>query len=703
MSRRVFVIIGPKGGSGATTVAFDLMKHIGPATHGVLVDGDVAGRRSHAVTYDRVRQLDENRLPSSPAITSGITCDLFEITNSYEAGFAVKIDAVEEMIAKFPLDTTFIADLPQPFALAVRPFLTRATRFIVVVEPTLLGVSATRQMLTDLSRFGIPSSRIVLVLNTRDGNIELKRRDIQSTLQIPVIAELPQHRDRGYAKAIETLAASLLKISSLEALSDLRPSASLPMGDRRLNSRFTTASTIPSATKNPLPKIALDELPLFLEEISLPPTNQIIKNQIHETLMSRIDFGTAARMLTDSAKMAELHAQVNDIANELIAARTDIGSVEEAARIKQEIVQEALGLGPIESLMNDDSVTEIMVNGAREVYIEQRGKITLAPNKFVDDRQVRLVIERILAPLGRRIDESSPMVDGRLPDGSRINATIPPLSIDGPTLTIRRFGKTRLSFANLCAIGALTEELVDFLRACVQARLNIVVSGGTGSGKTTFLNALSSYIPRADRIITIEDAAELSLAQPHVIRLETRPANLEGSGEIKIRDCVRNALRMRPDRIIVGECRGAEALDMLQAMNTGHDGSLTTIHANTPRDALSRIETMVMMAGFELPVRAIREQVSAAIDIVIQISRFSDGSRKLVSVSEVVGMEGDVVTMQELFRYRQQGVDTNRAVIGAFETGGVQPACLEKFGELGVEFDFAALLSGSKVPTWSQR
>jgi pilus assembly protein CpaF len=279
------------------------------------------------------------------------------------------------------------------------------------------------------------------------------------------------------------------------------------------------------------------------------------------------------------------------------------------------------------------------------------------------------------------------------------------MSIDGPTLTIRRFGKTRLTFANLRAVGALTGGIVEFLRAAIEARLNILVSGGTGSGKTTLLNAMSSFIPRTDRIITIEDAAELLLNQPHVIRLESRPANLEGTGEIRIRDCVRNALRMRPDRIVVGECRGAEALDMLQAMNTGHDGSLTTVHANSPRDALARIETMVMMAGFDLPVRAIREQVSAAIDIVVQIARFSDGSRKITSVSEVVGMEGDIVTMQELVRYRQRGMDANHGVLGAFEATGVQPSCLRRFGELGIEFDPALLGSApnTAVAAWSGR
>jgi pilus assembly protein CpaF len=300
---------------------------------------------------------------------------------------------------------------------------------------------------------------------------------------------------------------------------------------------------------------------------------------------------------------------------------------------------------------------------------------------------VRLVIERIIAPLGRRLDESSPMVDARMADGSRVNAVIEPLSIDGPTLTIRRFGTKRMHVRDLILAGAVTEAVVDFLRAAVEARQNILVSGGTGSGKTTLLNALSSFIPRAERILTIEDVAELKLEQPHVVRLEARPPNLEGTGGVTIRDLVRNALRMRPDRIVIGECRGSEALDMLQAMNTGHDGSLTTIHANSARDALSRVETMVLMSGFELPLRAIRQQVSSAINLVIQVARLRDGSRRVTGVSEVIGMEGDVISMQELLKYQQHGMSAQGKVVGELEVTGVQPNCLKRFADLGVVFD----------------
>jgi pilus assembly protein CpaF len=701
LNGRTYVITGSKGGCGATTLALEIGKRFRAAgARSVLIDGDLTGRRSHAVMLDLIQQLDQTRAPGSPAIAAGDYCDLFELTNSYEDGFAVKAEAVEAGLDPLPADAPLIADLPQPFAAAVRPMVSRALRYLVVVEPTLLGVSAAHQLLLAMTRFGIPSARVALVLNSRDGKMEIQRSEIQVTLATPVVAQLPPMTDRNYQKALATLADALLRLPHLESLADLRPSASIPAGDRRLQPMRT------GKTVNTVSTVSEDiKLPVARASNVAGSLRETIKNEIHESMMHRVDFGTAARMYTDVAKMAELTAQVNQIATELIAARRDVGSVEEAAQLKQEVIQEALGLGPIEALMYDPTITEIMVNGSREIYVERRGKIEILPSRFVNERQVRLVIERVLAPLGRRIDEASPMVDARLADGSRVNATIPPLSIDGPTLTIRRFGTNRLTFSDLCRSGSVTAGIVDFLRAAVEARLNIVVSGGTGSGKTTLLNALSSFIPRTDRIITIEDAAELLLDQPHVVRLESRPPNLEGVGEIRIRECLRNALRMRPDRIVVGECRGAEALDMLQAMNTGHDGSLTTVHANSSRDALSRIETMVMMAGFDLPVRAIREQVSSAVDVVIQISRFSDGSRKLSSISEVIGMEGEVVTMQELIRFRQHGLDANRGIIGGFEATGVQPQCLRRFGELGVDFDPLALgvTTLPAVASWSAR
>ncbi len=406
------------------------------------------------------------------------------------------------------------------------------------------------------------------------------------------------------------------------------------------------------------------------------------------------------RATNEQAKVAELRQQVGEIVGELLHGHGEIGSAEEAARLKLEIVDEAIGLGPLEDLLRQPDISEIMVNGPDNIFVERAGRIERTAKEFTSDKHLRATIERIIAPLGRRLDEAQPMVDARLPDGSRVNAIIEPLSLNGATMTIRRFGTRRMTAADLVSLGAAVPELLDFMRAAVEARLNIVVAGGTGSGKTTFLNVLSSFLPVHERIVTIEDAAELSLDQDHVVRLEARPPNIQGAGEIRIRDLVRNALRMRPDRIIVGECRGGEALDMLQAMNTGHDGSLTTIHANSPRDALSRLETLVLMAGFDLPVRAIREQVAGAVDMILQLTRMRDGTRKLTSVCEVVGLEGDVVTTQEIARFDQRGVDKDNKVRGSFIFTGVQPMCLAKFQEYGITYDVRGLSELERVASW---
>lgn len=409
-----------------------------------------------------------------------------------------------------------------------------------------------------------------------------------------------------------------------------------------------------------------------------------LKLKLHKSVIEELD-NKVLRDDADNGGAAEKIGEIiEDLVNDLLSKEAEYIPRADKTKIISEITDEVIGLGPITPLLNDPTVSEVMVNGPNQVYVERKGKLVLSDVSFRDNDHVLHIIEKIVAPLGRRIDESSPMVDARLPDGSRVNAIIPPLALKGPTITIRKFAKDPLKIDDLIRYGTLTPEMAKFLESCVKARLNIVVSGGTGSGKTTTLNVLSSFIPNDERIVTCEDAAELQLRQEHVVTLESRPANIEGKGAVTIRDLVKNCLRMRPDRIVVGEVRSGEALDMLQAMNTGHDGSLTTGHANSPRDMLARLETMVLMAGMDLPVRAIREQISSAVDMIVQQNRLKDGSRRITHITEVLGLEGDTVVLQDIFVYEQQGVDDHGKLIGRFKPTGIRPKFLHKLEQSGI-------------------
>lgn len=402
-----------------------------------------------------------------------------------------------------------------------------------------------------------------------------------------------------------------------------------------------------------------------------------LKTRVQNKLLAEIDPSM------DVSRTEEVRRTIQNLFEQILLEENIVLSRPERARLFEQIAAEILGLGPLQSLLEDDTITEIMVNGPKNVYIERKGKLHRVPVTFESNEHVMRIIDRIVAPLGRRIDESSPYVDARLQDGSRVNAVIPPISLVGPVLTIRKFSKNPISVEQMIQFGSVTNEAIQFLKACVEARLNIIISGGTGSGKTTLLNVLSSFIPSDERILTIENAAELQLRQEHVVTLESRPPNIEGRGEITIRDLVINALRMRPERIIVGECRGGETLDMLQAMNTGHDGSMTTAHANAPRDALSRIETMCLMAGMDLPVRAIREQMASAVDLICQQERMRDGTRKITTITEISGMEGDVITMTDIFVYEQTGVENGR-IMGRLRPTGLRPKFMDKIETAGI-------------------
>lgn len=412
------------------------------------------------------------------------------------------------------------------------------------------------------------------------------------------------------------------------------------------------------------------------------PTNQSgtyfdLKTRVQNKLLAELDPSL------DITRTEDVRKTILELFEQILSEENIVLSRPEKQRLLDQITAEILGLGPLQALLEDETITEIMVNGPRNIYVERKGKIHRVPVTFENNEHLMRIIDRIVAPLGRRVDESSPYVDARLPDGSRVNAVIPPISLVGPTLTIRKFSKNPITVEQLIQFGSLTPEAMQFLKACVEARLNIIISGGTGSGKTTLLNILSSFIPSDQRILTIENAAELQLRQEHVVTLESRPANIEGRGEITIRQLVVNALRMRPDRIVVGEVRDDAALDMLQAMNTGHDGSMTTAHSNSPRDTLSRLETMTLMAGVDLPVRAIREQVSSAIDLVIHEERLRDGSRRVVSITEVSGMEGDVITTTDIFAFEQTGIE-NGKVIGRLRPTGLRPKFMDKIEGSGI-------------------
>ena len=450
--------------------------------------------------------------------------------------------------------------------------------------------------------------------------------------------------------------------------------------------------------EKPKPEVVVEEEKEEESAVQLPTTTtadsdplrelrRSVQTQIQQELLKRMDMkrltmqGIDREGLEDTAR-----EKIRGIIDEVVANGKLPAGID-PDRLEEDIFNEAMRLGPLEELLADESVTEIMVNGPEKVYIERGGKLVLSDCQFSDDASVMAVIERIVAPLGRRIDESQPYVDARLADGSRVNAIIAPLALSGPTITIRKFAKKALTPEDFVRFGTWTPDAAKFMELCVRLRKNIIVAGGTGSGKTTLLNRLSGYIPENERIVTVEDAAELRLQQPHVVRLEARPPNIEGKGAVTIRDLVKNCLRMRPDRIIVGECRGGEALDMLQAMNTGHDGSLTTVHANSPRDVISRLETMVLMSGMELPSRAIREQIQSAVDIIIHESRMSDGSRKVTAITEVTGMEGNQIVMQDIFAFNQTGIDANGKIVGRMKPTGAIPTWIDQVKARGIEVD----------------
>jgi septum site-determining protein MinD len=613
--------------------------------------------------------------------------------------FNVQIDLLRKQLYSLSQHYRYIiVDLGSELGPVPMGVIEDATAIAVVATPEVLVVNQTRRLMNELLSASVPADFLQLVLNkvNRSG---LDAGAIAQSLRRPVLASIPQD---------ETAAVTALQRSTPFVIG--QPQSPMSAAYHEIVRKLTggVLQKLKSASKPKLSLVAKSDgaaaggagmagqkaLPSMLDpkagrnkrKRDVGPLT-LLKMQVHDGLIREMKMkgDDITKIEGDPVKALELKNRTQRVISELTDRLSPGLSRDDRAKVIKETLDEALGLGPLEELLADPAVTEIMVNGCDMIYVERSGKLTLSDVRFTSNQQLRNVIERIVAPLGRRIDERTPYVDARLPDGSRVNAIIEPLSIDGPAVTIRKFPTERVTDKHLVEkYGSITQPMMDFLRICVEQGKNVVISGGTGSGKTTLLNVMSSFIPSNVRIVTVEDAAELQLKQDHVVRLETRPANIEGTGEVTIRDLIRNSLRMRPNRIVVGECRDGAALDMLSAMNTGHDGSMTTVHSNSPREAISRLETLCMMAGMELPAKAIREQIAGAVDLIVQISRMSDYSRKIISITEVAGMQGDTVTLLEVFRYKEEGFDKDRKVMGQFQATGLVPTFIEEFEQRGI-------------------
>ena len=549
---------------------------------------------------------------------------------------------------------------------------------LIVVTPEILVINQTRRILNELVTTTLPSQLMQVVVNKHTAQ-SVQASTIQGALKIPILNYIPKDE----ASSFQALQRSVPFVFS-------QPSLPLSKSYHQIIRQLTGGILQKNKSMSrPKVKAPVSSDAKALPEVEAAGSNMdpttLLKLQVHSELIQEMDLNKDLTKAKTKAAEDEIRVKASRIVTRLVDDKARHLSRQERSQVIKQVLDEAVGLGALEELLEDKAVTEIMVNGAFQIYCEKSGKLQLSPVTFTSNLHLKNVIERIVTPLGRRIDEKTPYVDARLVDGSRVNAVIEPLSIDGPAVTIRKFPSETIIIDDLVQrFGSMTQGMGDFLKICVEQGLNVIISGGTGSGKTTLLNVLSAFIPSRERIITVEDAAELQLKQSHVVRLETRPANMEGSGQITIRDLIRNSLRMRPDRIVVGECRDGAALDMLSAMNTGHDGSMTTVHANNPREAVSRLETLCLMAGMELPAKAIREQIAGAVQLIVQISRLADGSRKVKSITEVAGIQGDVVTLQEIFRFKESGFDKNRKIIGQFQAMGRIPTFIEKFEQRGI-------------------
>ncbi len=706
---KVVAIFSTKGGVGKSLIAVNLAMTLakeGKKVCAIDLDTQVVGDMSHMLGINPQKCMADliSFLKKQPQLTK--KSDFIIKTKFTNLDFLAGVlkpqqsgylypDKLAEVFNLFDKDYDYIiVDVGKSFSDVFLSALNQANLILLVVTPDVLSIYQTKWALDTLQFLHFPLSMIKLVLNRAESASSISWQEIRVSLPVDIIERIPsegklvnQAVNQGIPVVIDSPRSKIaVSITNL---------ADTLIGDKGLfiERRNLDQLKIKEAAQEKSGQFWVGQ---DLEESVIEPDVAedrdeilILKRRIHTRLIEGMNIKRLdLKVFSDHKKTKELRDKAELTVSNLLVeeAGSFIPSQEVRKKLIKEILDEALGLGALEDLLADPDITDIMVNNKNEIYVERFGKIEMSSKKFISNDQVRTIIERIIAPIGRRIDESVPMVDARLADGSRVNAIISPLSLTGPTLTIRKFRKDRYKAGDLVNFGALTNEMTDFIKACVYCRKNMIVSGGTGSGKTTVLNALSEYIPSDERIVTLEDAAELKLHQQHWVRLESRPPNIEGKGAVTIRDLFRNTLRMRPDRIIVGECRGTESLDMLQAMNTGHDGSMTTIHANSTFDVLSRLDSMILMSGIELPVRVIREMIASAVDIIIHTARLSDGSRKVLAISEITGMKDDLhINLNDIFVFKQTGVDAKGKVLGYFTATGYLPSFIAEIRIRGVE------------------
>jgi septum site-determining protein MinD len=708
MSQNI-VIFSTKGGVGRTLVAANLSIALAQATGKkiLFIDLDLEGVGDSATSLNAPSKkslLDLSEALQEPQkkiylpdfVTALSAAGIFYLPAVLSRNKISRLDNIRIKSAIDLLEKSYdyiVIDAGRSFTSSLLAALNHANLILLVATPDILSVYQTKWSLDILQSLRIPMQMVKVILNRAQSLGSVGWQEVRAALPCEIIGRIPSD-GKPIGLALNQRTPVIISSPGCKASQALKK-LGRDLAERK--NLFFDRREVSLAALGEEGALLKEEKEFWqkfrppeeeaAEQVEARDEVVELKRRIHQKLIEKLDLRHAELDMSDPVKAQKIRKKTEAVISDALAeeAGAFLASFEVRNRLIKEIADEALGLGPLEDLVGDSEISDIMVNNKNQIYIERFGKIELSPKRFLSNEHVRQIIERIIAPLGRRIDESVPMVDARLPDGSRVNAIIPPLSLTGPTLTIRKFGRERLTVENLLGLNALSEPMKEFLASCILARKNTIVSGGTGSGKTTMLNALSVFIPPGERIVTIEDAAELKLSQEHWVRLESRPPNIEGKGAITTRDLFRNSLRMRPDRIIIGECRGAETLDMLQAMNTGHDGSLTTIHANSTHDVLVRLDSMILMSGVELPIRAIREMIASAIDIIIHTARLSDGSRKIMQVTEVRGMKDEMhVELQDIFVFKQTGLDSQRRVLGDFAATGYIPSFLEDIRVRGI-------------------